>query len=51
MLEMYNSFLFAESTVAGVAYLDMLTEWLLPQLLQDRNDFILHNNADATLLQ
>jgi hypothetical protein len=30
---------FVENTVTGNSYLDMLNEWLLPQLEEDSNDF------------
>ena len=37
----YGSFFFSEQTVMGIAFLDMLTEWLLPQLNEDSADFVL----------
>ena len=36
-------FFFLEQTVTGIAFLDMLTEWLLPQLNEDSADFIFAN--------
>ena len=40
-LKVYGPFFFLEQTVTGIAFLDMLTEWLLPQLNKDSDDFIL----------
>ena len=34
-------FFFSEQTVTGMAFLDMLSEWLLPQLNEDSADFVL----------
>ena len=39
--KVYGPFFFSEQTVTGIAFLDMLTEWLLPQLNEDSADFIL----------
>jgi len=39
--KVYGPFFFLEQTVTGIAFLDMLTEWLLPQLNEDSADFIL----------
>jgi hypothetical protein len=33
-------FFFAETTVTGCTYLNMLSEWLLPQLEEEVPDFI-----------
>jgi hypothetical protein len=37
----FGSFFFAETTVTGCTYLDMLSVWLLPQLEEEVPDFIL----------
>lgn len=39
--KIYGPFFFQESTVTGTSYLDMVSEWLIPQLQEDSNDFIL----------
>ena len=39
--KVYGPFFFSEQTVTGAAFLDVLTEWLLPQLKEDSADFIL----------
>jgi len=39
--KVYGPFFFSEQTVMGIAFLDMLTEWLLPQMNEDSADFIL----------
>ena len=39
--KVYGPFYFSEQTVTGIAFLDMLTEWLLPQLNEDTADFVL----------
>jgi hypothetical protein len=36
----YGPFLFAEPSVTGINYLDMLQLWLMPQLQEDSEDFI-----------
>jgi hypothetical protein len=38
--KLYGPFFFAERTVRGHSYLDMLQNWLLPQLEEDSQDFI-----------
>ena len=38
-------FFFAENTVTGTTYLDMLSEWLFPQLQEHYDDFILQQNG------
>jgi len=38
--KVYGPFLFSEQTVTGIVFLDMLTDWLLPQLNEDSADFI-----------
>ncbi|PSN41592.1 hypothetical protein C0J52_17614 [Blattella germanica] len=40
-LKFYSPFFFAEKTVTGMSFLDMLEQWLLPQLTEDSNIFIL----------
>ena len=44
--KVYSPFFFSEQTVTGIAFLDMLTEWLLPQLNKDSADFILQMDGD-----
>jgi len=39
--KVYGPFFFSEQTVTGIAFLDVLTDWLLPQLNEDSVDFIL----------
>ena len=39
--KVYGPFFFSERTVTDIAFLDMLTEWLLPQLNEDSADLIL----------
>jgi hypothetical protein len=38
--KLYGPFFFIESTVTGIIYLDMLREWLMPQLQDDIPDLI-----------
>lgn len=38
--KVYGPFYFQEATVRGNVYLDMLTEWLMPQLEEDSDDFV-----------
>jgi hypothetical protein len=38
--KLYGPFFFIESTVTGIIYLDMLREWLMPQLQEDIADLI-----------
>ena len=52
--KVYGPFFFAEQTVTGINYLDMLQLWLMPQLQEDIVDFIFqqdgappHYNLDA----
>ncbi|XP_068082175.1 uncharacterized protein [Anabrus simplex] len=40
----YAPFFFNEQTVTGLTYLDMLTEWLLPQL-SERDDYVLQQDG------
>lgn len=39
--KLYGPFFFAEKTVTGMSFLDMLEQWLLPQLTEDSNNFLL----------
>jgi len=39
--KVYGPFFISGQPVTGVAFLDMFTEWLLPQLNEDSADFIL----------
>ena len=43
--KVYAQFFFSEQTVTGIEFLDMLIEWLLPQLNEDSADFILQMNG------
>jgi hypothetical protein len=43
--KVYGQFFFSEQTVTGMAFLDMLTEWLLPQLNKNSADFILQTDG------
>jgi len=43
--KVYGPFFFAEKTVTGVAYLDMLEQWLFPQLEDDMEDFVLQQDG------
>ena len=52
--KVYGPFFFAEPTVTGIDYLDVLQLWLMPQLEEDSEDFIfqqdralLHFNFDV----
>jgi hypothetical protein len=38
--KVYGPFFFAEPTVTGINYLDMLQLWLMPQLQEDSKNFI-----------
>jgi len=38
--KVYGPFLFEEPTVNGMIYLNMLENWLMPQLNEDSNDYI-----------
>jgi hypothetical protein len=38
-------FFFTEATVTGATYLDMLEQWLLPQLEEDTVDFIFQHDS------
>ena len=41
----YGPFFFAKQTVTGVVYLDMLQQWLMPELQEDAIGFILQDGA------
>ncbi|MEL7309801.1 MAG: transposase, partial [Pseudomonadota bacterium] len=38
--KVYGPFFFAEKTVTGISYLDMLENWLFPQVQQDLQQFL-----------
>jgi hypothetical protein len=40
-----RQFFFAEPTVTGINYLDMLQLWLMPQLQDDSEDFIFQQDG------
>jgi hypothetical protein len=44
-LKIYGPFFFAEATVTGATYLDVLEQWLLPQLEEDSADFIFQQDG------
>jgi hypothetical protein len=41
VLKVYSIFFFVEFIMTSIAYHEMMIEWLLLQLAQDRNNFIL----------
>jgi hypothetical protein len=41
----YGPCFFAETTVSGFSYLDMLENWLFPQLNQDSDDYIFQQDG------
>ena len=41
----YGPLFFAEPTVTGINYLDMLQLWLMPQLQEDSKDFIFQQDG------
>ena len=43
--EVYGTFFFAETTIAGINYLDVLQLWLMPQLQEDSKDFIFEQDG------
>jgi hypothetical protein len=43
--KVYGPFFFAKKSVNGFAYLDMLQLWLLPQLQEDSDNFILQQDG------
>jgi len=43
--KVYGPFFFAEPTVTGINYLDMLQLWLMPQLQEDSEDFIFQQDG------
>jgi hypothetical protein len=46
--KVYEPFFFTKSTVIGTSYLDMLQEWLMPQVEDDSDDII--HQQDGTVL-
>ena len=43
--KVYGTFFFAEPTVTGINYLDMLRLWLMPQLQEHSEDFIFQQDG------
>ncbi|XP_066996029.2 uncharacterized protein [Anabrus simplex] len=43
--KVYGPFFFNEQTVTGLTYLDLLTEWLLHQLSDDWDDYVLQQDG------
>ena len=43
--KVYGPFFFAEPTVTGINYLDMLQLWLMPQLQEDSESFIFQQDG------
>jgi hypothetical protein len=43
-MKIYGPFIFMEGTVTGMTYLDMLQQWLIPQL-DDSNDYVFQQNG------
>jgi hypothetical protein len=43
--KVYGLFFFDENTVTGVTYLAVLQNWLLPQINEDSEDFILQQDG------
>lgn len=41
----YGPIFFADPTVTGMIYLDMLENWLMPQLNEDSNDYLFNKTA------
>ncbi|KAJ4432236.1 hypothetical protein ANN_20852 [Periplaneta americana] len=46
--KLYRPFFFIEATVIGHSYLDMLQQWLVPQLRQDLNDDFIFQQDGAS---
>jgi hypothetical protein len=42
---LYGPFFFAEGTVTGQSYLDMLKLWMMPQMQEDSNDFLFQQDG------
>ena len=42
---------FAEQTVTEIVYLDMLQQWLMPQLQEDKADYILQDGLPLIFLE
>jgi hypothetical protein len=38
--KVYGPFFLQKKTIPGITYLDMLREWLMPQLIEDNHNFI-----------
>jgi hypothetical protein len=43
--KIYGPFIFMEGTVTGMTYLDMLHQWLIPQLDDDSNDYLFEQDG------
>lgn len=43
--KVYGPFFFAEATVNGHSYLSMLTEWLMPQIVEDVPNFVFQQDG------
>jgi hypothetical protein len=43
--KVYGPFFFTETTITGISYLDMLQQWLLPQLEEDSPGFIFQQDG------
>jgi hypothetical protein len=43
--KVYGPIFFAEPTVTGMIYLDMLENWLMPQLNEDSNDYLFQQDG------
>jgi hypothetical protein len=43
--KVYGPFFFFGKTITGISYLDMLQQWLLPQLEEDSPDFIFQQDG------
>ena len=48
-VKVYGSFFFAEPTVTGISYLDMLENYLMPQLQQDMDRDVIFQQDEAPL--
>ncbi|PSN53148.1 hypothetical protein C0J52_06264 [Blattella germanica] len=46
--KVYGPFFFAEATVNGHSYLSMLTEWLMPQIVEDVPNFVFQQDRAPT---
>lgn len=43
--KLYGPFFFTEKTVTGCTYLDMIEQWLFPQLQEDSNNFLFQQDG------